>query len=140
MIAGDQQIGNETGRLGEEIACKYLENKGFDLICRNYRRKWGEIDIVTRDTKGKLRFVEVKSVSRDLSADKQGSGVTQETYRPEDNVHHWKLQKMARIIQTYLSEKRLEDEEWQFDVISVMLDVKRKEAKVETIEDVVIEC
>ena len=56
----------KIGDRGEEIACKYLENKGFSIIERNYWRPWGEIDIVAK--KGSiLSFVEVKSVSADLS-------------------------------------------------------------------------
>lgn len=35
-----------VGRAGEDIACKYLQNKGYKIIERNFRRKWGEIDIV----------------------------------------------------------------------------------------------
>lgn len=36
----------DLGQWGEEIACKYLENKGYIVLDRNFRRKWGEIDIV----------------------------------------------------------------------------------------------
>lgn len=50
------------GRLGEEIAVKYLKNKGFLIITQNYLKKCGEIDIIAQ--KGKiLHFVEVKTVS-----------------------------------------------------------------------------
>ncbi len=36
------------GTWGEDIACRYLEGKGYKIIERNFRRKWGEIDIVCR--------------------------------------------------------------------------------------------
>jgi Holliday junction resolvase-like predicted endonuclease len=33
----------KTGLLGENIACKYLSDRGFDVLERNYTKKWGEI-------------------------------------------------------------------------------------------------
>ena len=42
---------NETGKIGERIATNFLTKKGFNLICQNYRKKWGEIDIVMEKDK-----------------------------------------------------------------------------------------
>ena len=36
------------GRIGEDIACRYLRSKGYEIIERNFRKKWGEIDIVCK--------------------------------------------------------------------------------------------
>ena len=124
------------GALGEDIASRYLENKGFSIVTRNYRKKFGEIDIVTKK-KEKIHFVEVKTVSREADA-----VVTQETpdgFRAEDNVHDWKLKRLSRAIRVYLSENKIPDEsEWQFDVITVMLDTKSKIAKVRFLEDIIL--
>jgi len=38
----------KLGDIGENIACDFLKSRGFEIIERNYLRKWGEIDIVTR--------------------------------------------------------------------------------------------
>lgn len=38
----------KIGNLGENIACNFLEKKGFKIIERNYRKKWGEIDIIAQ--------------------------------------------------------------------------------------------
>jgi len=46
------------GRLGEDIATGYLKNRGFHIITRNYRKKWGEIDIIAKKD-NVLHFVEV---------------------------------------------------------------------------------
>ncbi len=50
----------KRGGIGEEIACKYLINKGYEIVERNYLGKRGEIDIIAKidDT---LVFVEVKA-------------------------------------------------------------------------------
>ncbi len=50
----------ETGRLGEESVCRYLEDKGYRIAARNYRIRGGEIDIIAENGEY-LAFVEVKS-------------------------------------------------------------------------------
>ncbi|MBU4223686.1 YraN family protein, partial [Patescibacteria group bacterium] len=36
----------KIGELGENIACKFLMKHGHEILDRNYRKKWGEIDVV----------------------------------------------------------------------------------------------
>jgi len=130
----------KIGRLGEDIAVKHLENKGFTIICLNYRKKCGEIDIIAQ--KGKiLHFVEVKTVSHVTLQKLNLCNVTCETdrYRAEDNIHEYKLKRLARTIQLYLLEKYPKGEpEWQFDAIVVRLDTKNRQAKVKFLEDIII--
>jgi putative endonuclease len=126
----------KIGEIGENIATKFLVKHGFLIIERNYTKKWGEIDIVA-EKDNKIYFVEVKSVSReDLK------NVTHETldqYKPEDNMHPWKLKRLSRVIQTYfLSNRKLDDLEWQVDLIVVFLDVKNKNAKIKVVKDIIL--
>ena len=115
-----------TGDLGEEVACIYLKKLGYGIIDRNYLRKYGEIDIVAK--KGCLSyFVEVKSVTH----------VTSDGYRPEENVHPWKLKRLRRVIQAYILEKNVGDD-WKFGVITVFLNMKTRKARVSFMEDVVL--
>ena len=51
---------SETGKLGEEIAKKYLELKGYKIIDRNYKTKFGEIDLVCKKGK-RLIIIEVRT-------------------------------------------------------------------------------
>ncbi|MEK7514243.1 MAG: YraN family protein [Patescibacteria group bacterium] len=123
------------GRLGEDVACDYLENKGFKILDRNYRKFFGEIDVIAQKSK-KLHFVEVKTVSRENL-----ENVNHETnnYRPEENVHPWKLKRIFKTIETYLLEKNISEKvEWVFDVAAVYLDVKGGKAKVDFLEDIVV--
>ena len=137
----------KIGALGEDIACRFLKEKEFKIIERNYRKKWGEIDIVAekenslpRQNGGVvLHFVEVKSVSREIL----DSDVIRETsfkeYRPEDMVHPWKVKRMQRVIQSYLLEKNIsEDREWQFDILAVIIDQNKKISKVRFTEDMIL--
>jgi putative endonuclease len=50
----------ETGRIGEESVCRYLESHGYRIVARNYRIRGGEIDIIAENGEY-LAFVEVKS-------------------------------------------------------------------------------
>lgn len=125
----------ETGQLGEDIACRFLMKHGFEVVERNYWKKWGEIDIVAKK-EDKLHFVEVKSVSREINPEVP---YKEDSFRPEDNLHPWKLQRLSRVTQTYLLEKDVSDETpWQFDVITVYLDMKRRMSKVYLLENVIL--
>ena len=53
-----------VGHAGEDIGCQFLESKGFKVLERNYRRPWGEIDIVA-EKDGIVRFIEVKATTGD---------------------------------------------------------------------------
>ena len=49
-------------KAGEEAACHYLQQEGYEIICRNWRSgKFAEIDIIARDKSGLIVFVEVKT-------------------------------------------------------------------------------
>ena len=54
---------SETGKLGENIACRYLVENGYKIIERNFRQKWGELDIIAKAPDKTLVFVEVKTVA-----------------------------------------------------------------------------
>ena len=56
---------HEIGKLGEDIACKYLLQQNYKIIERNFLCKQGEIDIIARDEKY-LVFIEVKTRSNVL--------------------------------------------------------------------------
>jgi putative endonuclease len=123
----------KVGLLGEDIACKYLISKRFTILERNYTKKWGEIDIVARERSGKLRFIEVKSVSCENI-----DGISHETsIRPEENMHPKKMERMARTVETYLSEKDVRGD-WQVDLVTVFIDEVGKRAKVKLWEDVIL--
>jgi putative endonuclease len=126
---------NEIGQIGEDIAEKFLRGKGFEIVERNYRKPYGEIDIVARlpgqgERGGKLHFVEVKTVSHG-------------TYRPEEHLHPWKLKRLSRVFQVYLvshppDRRAGGTPDWQFDVLCVYLNQDKKTARVKEIPNIVI--
>ena len=134
----------KTGEIGENVAVKFLMKHGFAILDRNYTKKWGEIDIVA-EKDNLLHFVEVKSVVREgVSHDpperpeSSGRAGTLDEYRPEDNMHPWKLKRLSRAIQTYILSKKLDEKEWQFDLLTVFLSLKDKKARVKMVEDIIL--
>ena len=125
----------ELGNFGERIACEWLESNEFLIILTNYTKKWGEIDIIAQKFK-KLHFIEVKSVTREILDDVLSGN---DSFRPEDNIHPWKLKRISRTIQSYVLENEIgDDKDWQFDVMTVYLDTDKKEAKVEFMGDLIL--
>ncbi len=120
----------KTGDLGEELAVLWLEKQRYRVIVRNYLKKWGELDIVaTKDNV--VHFIEVKSVKRF-----HGEQASEDQYEAEENVHPWKLKRLYRVIDIFLENEKLEDADWQLDVVVVELDDEHREGRVRILEDV----
>ena len=120
-----------TGAIGEGVAAEFLIKKGFEILERNYRKPWGEIDLIA--VKGNIvRFVEVKSVSRESIPD-----ISRENnaHRPEELVHEFKLRKVARTAAMYMNDKH-DTREFQVDVVGVFLDMRNRKAQCRLFEQV----
>lgn len=113
-----------VGKLGEDIAVKYLENHGYRILERNYRKPWGEIDVIVKQSQ-ELVFVEVKAQNEGLE------------WRPEENITLHKKRQLSRIITTYLKEHKIpENQDWRIDVLAIKLDFQTKNAQIEHIQNV----
>ena len=110
----------DKGRRGEEIALEYLRRRGYAILERNYRCRFGEIDLVAKEGQT-IVFVEVKS-RRSVSC-----GIPAEAVGPA------KQKKMAAVALCYLQEKRLHDRAARFDVVSVLM--KHPKPEIEIIRD-----
>jgi len=95
-----------TGRLGESEAAGFLEKKGYRVLERNYRCRFGEIDIVARDGAA-IVFVEVKT----RASDRFGT--------PGESVDSRKQLKITRTAQYYIESNRLGEVDMRFDVVGV---------------------
>ena len=94
------------GKEGEKFAERYLQQKGYKLIERNYRCRGGEVDLIVLDRKV-IVFVEVKT----RSDHRFGS--------PLEAVEARKQQKMIQAAQFFLNEKKLHNREARFDVVGI---------------------
>lgn len=116
-------IPNPTARIGEELATKYLKSKGYKIIERNFRKGYGEIDIIA--TKNNvLVFVEVKTKTSNYKG------------TPLEQIHYYKLQNIIKTAQFYKLLNPKLPESMRIDAISVMLDYSGKLNKIEHIENI----
>ena len=99
------------GKRGEEEAARFLKKRGFRIVDRNVRSRFGEIDLVARDGKT-LVFVEVKA-RRESDGDP-----------PEAAVTGGKQRRLGQLAQHYLKWKRLGEVPCRFDVVAVTLDAR----------------
>jgi putative endonuclease len=84
MAGKPPQRMSHKGRSGEDAAAKYLEEKGLEILERNFRSAWGEVDIIAREGET-LVFVEVKAWS---------------AYKIDALEHGLNEKKQRRIIET----------------------------------------
>jgi len=119
----------QFGDMGEKMASDYISSKGYQVIDKNYRKPWGEIDLVSKKD-GMVTFFEVKT--RDTK--------NTEHYLAEYSINYLKKKKLQKICETYLAEKRYPyNQKWQIDVITVLVDKSSKKAKIKHIENAVWE-
>ena len=100
------------GRLGEQLAAEHLVRRGFQIVERNYRTRWGELDIVAFDGRV-LAFCEVKT----RRAGPCGTN-------PLDGVHAFKRSQVRKMAGRWLIERtdRPYADTVRFDAIGVTLD------------------
>ena len=98
----------KVGSEHEDMACRYLEERGYRILERNHRNRGGEIDIIARAPDMTLVFIEVK-YRRD-----SGAG------DPSEAVDHRKVRRISRAALWYLSRWRIStNSPMRFDVIAI---------------------
>ncbi len=104
---GDRQA---LGRRGEERAAEYLSGKGYRILERNARTRWGEIDLVALDG-SILVFVEVKARRGEASG------------APLESITPSKAARLKRLGSAWLARHaEHEDREARFDAVGITLD------------------
>jgi putative endonuclease len=97
------------GKTGEDLACAALEQRGYEIIARRYRRRGGEIDVIAKDGPTWV-FVEVKA--RD----------SHEFGEAADAVTPFKRRRIARLAMDFVARHRLADCPCRFDVVAIHFD------------------
>ena len=110
-----------TGGIGEGIACDYLRAKGYKILEINFKRRYGEIDIVAK-LKNIFVFVEVKTSASNVL--------------PEWHITSHKLKKFKRIIEGYVFENKLYGTDVRADVVLICLGLMAEERPLEHIEGI----
>lgn len=95
-----------TGRAGELIAQKYLENRGYTILEKNYRNKYGEIDLIASKNND-LVFIEVKTRTG------------KEYGNPLEAVNKSKITRIRKIASFYIKQKKFSSFNPRFNVIAI---------------------
>ena len=112
----------KTGDFGENIAENYLKKKGYDIIKKNYKTKYGEIDLICKNN-NILIFTEVKTrIGENLG-------------KPEDAIDRKKMQKLIKNAKAYVALND-RDEEYRIDVICIVLDGNNQLKRMDYYESV----
>ena len=96
----------ESGIRGEDLAGTHLAKLGYVILARNFKTRFGEIDLIARDSLTTV-FVEVKR--------REGS----DHGRPEDFVALPKRTRIIRAARIYAAHNRLSESPLRFDVIAI---------------------
>lgn len=117
------KISNPIAIKGEELAAKFLKEKGYKIIDRNFRKGYGEIDIIAIH-KNTLVFVEVKTRTSNIYG------------TPFEAISYFKLKSLIKTVEFYkVLNPRLPDM-MRIDAISVMLDNSWNLVNIEHIENI----
>ena len=111
----------QTGNKGEDLAAARIQDKGYNIIERNWRFKHWEVDIIA-NKENKLHFFEIKTRTSALFG------------HPEESIGKRKMQSMLRAAEEY----QYMHPQWkllQFDVLSITI-LKNKPIEYFLIEDI----
>lgn len=93
------------GKVGEAIATKYLMERGFTIVHKNWTCRWGELDLVA-EKDNILTFVEVKYRSGPINC------------HPSDAMTYYKRKSLQRTVNIYLA-KNCVTKPWRMDLLCV---------------------
>lgn len=100
----------DLGDRGEAEVARYLRKRGYTLLASQWRCRFGELDLVAKDRKGTVCFVEVK-----LRGEKSIAA-------PREFVDARKQQRLRTAAELYLSQHSMEEVTCRFDVAEVFLE------------------
>jgi len=111
----------ELGRSSEDAAVNLLERRGYRVIARNFRKPFGEVDVVAFD-KDTVCFIEVK-------ARRSGNfGLPQEAVSP------FKQKRIMRVALAFLKERRMLERKVRFDVVALACSAEGRAYRAEIIK------
>jgi putative endonuclease len=120
-----RNVRQALGKVGEELAARHLQQRGYVILQRNYRCPAGEMDIVAMQG-ARLAFVEVRT----------RRGISYGT--PAESITARKQQRLIRVASTYLQEHRQSDADWGIDAVAIRFSAEGVLQNVEIIRNAVL--
>lgn len=104
-------VTNPIGKKGEDLAVEYLKKQGYAFLERNFRKHYGEIDIIALDKKEQtLVFIEVKTRT------------SHQFGTPLESITYWKLRPLIKTAELYAASNKHLPQSMRIDAIAVILD------------------
>ena len=122
------------GKIGEDLATEYLKKEGYAILDRNFKTKIGELDIIAKDRKNVLVFIEVKTL-----AVPEKNFKTEQRIFPEDHLSPSKLKKLLRLAELYCAlhgDKISSDAERRIDLVAIDLDLASGKTHIRHLENI----
>ena len=107
LTPNPRPFGSSLGERGERAACGFLKERGYEILEKNYKCKIGEIDVIAR-RRGRLAFIEIKTRA------------SVQFGMPQEAVDLRKQEKIFKVAQWYLKEKKLVKTPVAFDVVAIL--------------------
>jgi len=114
--------GNSLGKWGEDLACSYLLKNGYIILQRNYRCRFGEIDIIANKS-SELIFIEVKTRT------------SIEYGYPSEAITYKKQMRYNKLAMCYLKETGRKSVSCRFDIIEVLVNRNKNTIFINHIQD-----
>jgi putative endonuclease len=114
--------GRSFGDLGEQLAVDFLGGRGYEILARNQRSLWGEIDVIARHGPDVV-FVEVKTR-------RAGASVG-----PEEAMTPLKLHRVEQLAMAYLDKHDLHAMPWRVEVVSIETDADGQPLRLDLHQD-----
>lgn len=120
----------DEGNRGEDIACRYLIDRGYKIIARNFRIRGGEIDVIALDPStgsglnSTLAFIEVKT----RTSTQFGTGL--------EAIGYFKLKALTRTAQIYKAMHINLPDAMRIDAVVVMLNRFNEIVSVELVKNI----
>ncbi len=106
MMKNNKQV---IGTIGENAIAEYLEERGFQILDRNWRIKGGELDLIAKSPSGKIHFVEVKTRNSHAFG------------HPLEAIDREKAHRLQRLALAWLVTNNNFGRDYQVDVAAVTL-------------------
>ena len=113
----------DLGKKGEEIAKKYLIKSGYKIIERNFRTKYGEIDLIC-EKDNSIIFIEVRTKSN------------LDFVSPEESISSKKIDHIKNSSLDYLSKNKKKYKDIKFEFIGILIS-SENDYKINHIKDII---
>jgi putative endonuclease len=105
------------GESGETLAAIYLKKNGYTIIARNYKCRYGEIDIIAKE-KNTWCFIEVKAIAKSKAES------------PFDTIGKKKMEHIENSAAQYVAENKLGNELVRFDAVGIRISAGKQEIEL----------